>query len=300
MKLPRSLIALPVRWTTSLDATVTDDAGVGRSVTMIASGTLWTRTFLAPATGGTSQNTPKDLLRHIDAALNAAPAPGGQWSVTMTAAGRVRIAYSGSGTGAVTWGAAVAVGRALGFSGNLSIPTGTHVDGDTLPAFCWFPYSLDSDTGFRAEHSLLSAALHANGAVTAFDEGTQLVTRTFRARYAPATESVRTTRALYATPFYPPSDEPTRWTAPSIVPEDCPEAWTVHETLSCAIGLRCAYALGDLQSLIAGSSTGYYEGAVDPESVRSRGDRAALSVAAYSSLVDVPSITLSMRTTGTR
>ena len=299
MKLPRSLIALPVRWTTSLDATVDDASGLGPR-TLIPSGTTWTRTFLAPSTGGTSEDSPTDLLRFVESSLNLGGPPVG-WSVTLSDTGRVRIEYLDVGTGEIVWGAAAAVGLALGFTSDVGpMAFGAPQYGDTLPAFCWFPYSLDGDTGFRAEHSLLSAALHANGAVTAFDEGTQLVTRTFRARFAPATESVRTTRALYATPFYPPSDEPTRWTAPSIAPEDCPEAWTVHETLSCAIGLRCAYALGDLQSLIAGSSTGYYEGAVDPESVRSRGDRAALSVAAYSSLVDVPSITLSMRTTGTR
>lgn len=298
MKLPRSLIALPVKWTTSLAAFVDDSAGLGPR-TLIPSGTTWTRTFLAPSTGGTSEDLPTDLLRLVESALNG----GGPsiWSVTLSDTGRVAFKYLDAGVGEITWGAAAALGRALGFTSNVGpIAAGTPQYGDTLPAFCWLPYSLDSDTGWRAEHSLLSAAMHANGAVTAFDEGTQLVTRTVRPRFAPASESVRTTRSLYATPFYPPADEPTRWTAPSIAPGSCPEAWTVHETLSCAIGLRCAYAIGDLQALIAGSSTDYYEGSIDPEGVRSRGDRAALSVPSFSSLVDVPTLTLSLRTTGSR
>lgn len=299
MKLPRSLIALPVKWTASLSATVDDAAGLGPR-TLIPSGTTWTRTFLAPSTGGTSEDSPTDLLRLVETALNLGGPPV-SWSVTLSDTGLVKIEYLDAGTGEIVWGAAAALGRALGFTSNVGpMALGAPQYGDTLPAFCWFPYSLEGDTGPRAEHSLLSAAMHANGSVTAFDEGTQLVTRTMRARYAPASESVRTTRGMYATPFYPPSNAPTRWTAPSIAPGSCPEAWTVHETLSCAIGLRCAYVIGDLQSLIAGSSTSYYEGAFDPESARSRNDRSALSVAAYSSLIDVPSFTLSLRTTGTR
>ena len=295
-KLPRTMIALPVRWTGAFNATVSDDVGAGRTVAVI-SGALWTRVFLAPSTGGTSETAPTDLLRHVEAQLNAG---GGSWAVTLRDTGRVRIAYNGSGTGSITWGASSAVRNALGITGNLSLPSGTYEDGDYLPAHCWYPYSLDNDSGFRAEHSLAVGAMLSSGQVVAYDEGVQLVDRAFRVRFAPASETVRSAKGWYSHPYWPPEDATTRRTAPTIASASTPVAWTVHETLSCALGLRVAYVIANLQDLIAATSSRYYVGAFGPDPLRSKTDRAALTIPAYTSLVDVPAQTLTLTTTETR
>lgn len=297
-KLPRNLIALPVRWASAaLNATVTDDVGAARTVAVKGAGVLWTRTFLAPTSGGSSESAPTDLLRYVQGQLNAG---GGSWTISMQDTGRVRIAYGGSGTGSITWGSSSPMRNALGFAGNVSLPSGTYDDSDYLPAFCWLLHTIDNDTGPRSEPSHLVGARHADGTVTAWSEGVTSLDRSFRARFCPSTETVRTAKGWYATPYFPPDDAPTRRTAPSATPEDCPTAWTVHETLSCAHGLRLAYSIGSLQDLIAGSTTRYDVGALDPESARTRDQRAALTVPAYTSLVDVPGVTLTWITTETR
>jgi len=297
-KLPRNMIALPVQWASAaLNATVTDDVGASRTVAVKGAGVLWTRTFLAPTSGGSSESAPTDLLRYVQAQLNAG---GGSWTISLRDTGRVRIAYGGSGTGSITWGSSSPVRNALGFAGNVSLPSGTYDDSDYLPAFCWFLHTIDNDSGYRPQHSMLVASRQSNGLVTAWDEGYQSLDRSFRARFCPATETVRTAKGWYATPYWPPDDAPTRKSVPSIDPASTPAAWTVHETLSCAPGLRLAYALGTLQDLIAGSTTRFDVGALDPDSIRGRADRAALAVPAYTSLIDVPSVTLTLATSETR
>lgn len=301
-KNPHSLFALPVRWTGGpFAANVTDSGGVLRSVNLIGSSTLWTRTYLAPSTGGTSETAPTDLLRYVEAALNAAPGSGTDWSISLTAAGLVSLYYGGSGTGAIVWTTSTAIRNALGFTGNVSIATGTSVTATRHPAFCWLPYSLEGDPGWQPEPSLLVSSKLSTGQEIVWSEGTQELERMMRARFCPATEAIRISRNVYGTPYYPPADEPTRWTVPSIVPTAVASTgWTVHETLSVAPGLRVAMALYDLQQLIANTSTRYTVGAILADSTRNRGDRAALTVPAYTSMVDVPSFAVSYTTSETR
>lgn len=289
-KLPRSLIALPVHWTVAQTGSY-DVGGGAVSVTFVAANN-WTRTFLAPNSGGTSEDSPRDLLRLVQAGLNA-PTPG-LWTVRLNSSGYVEIVYNGASpsTGTITFSTAIA--NALGFASTTVGPIAySGIATATMhPAFCWLPYSLSQDTGWRSSPSHLVAARRADGLVTAWDEGIQSVERTLRADYAPTNESARTSRSLYATPYWPPDNEPSRWSAPSIAPESCPAAWTVHETLSCSPGLRVAYVIGNLQDLIAGSSSAYYVGAFDPEPLQSAEQRAVLSVGNYSSLVSVPTVRL--------
>lgn len=301
-KLPKSLISLPVRWTGgALAATVTDNGGAARSVALIPSGTFWTRTFLAPNSGGTSESLPRDLLRYVQAQLNAAPAIGNPWTVELLTTGLVRITYGGAAPATITWAAAASVAYALGFDTGVSVSAGGSQTAAHHPAFCWLPYSLDSDPGWQAEPSLLVSARLSTGQEVVWSEGTQSLSRSMRARFAPTSEAVRVSRAVYGTPYWPPADEPTRLTAPSIVPESCPSTgWTIHETLSLAPGLRAAFALYDLQALIAGSSTRYDVGAILADSVRSGADRSVLSVPSWTTLVDVPSFALSKTTSETR
>lgn len=296
-KNPCSMIALPVKWTTSRSATVTDSAGVGRTATLIPSGTLWTRTFLAPATGGTI-DAPVDLIRTVETALNATP---GLWSLALRDTGRVRITYTGAGTGSIVWGLATSVGRVLGFSTDIGpLASGASVDAGMMPAFCWFPYTLDTDEGFRSAPTMMVGAPLGNGLEVVWNEGTQRLTRTLRARFAPTSEAKRVEKGLNATPFWPPMDAPERYTRPSIVPENCPNGWTVHETLSCAPGLRIGYSLYELPELIAGSTDRYIVGGITKDSVAAAQNRAALSIGSYTILVDVPSVEFTFSTTETR
>lgn len=284
------MLAFAVKWTTgALNATVTDNGGTGRTVALIPSGTFWTRTFLAPNSGGTSEALPRDLLRYVQAQLNASPATGNPWTVALDPTGLVKITYGGASAASITWSGAVAVGRALGFDTNISVSAGGTQTAAHHPAFCWLPHTLE-DGEKQPEPSILTASLRADGFVDAWDEGVQLVQRTIRARFCPATESVRIARSLYGTPYWPPADEPTRRTRPTAAPASAPATgWTVHEWLSTCVGRRVAYALYDLPDLIAGTSSAYTIGAVVPESLRNRTNRAALTIPAYTSLVDVPS-----------
>lgn len=301
-KNPHSLFSLPVKWTGGpYAANVTDGGGTLRAVNLIPSGTLWTRTYLAPTSGGTSETSPTDLLRYVEARLNAAPGTGSEWSVSLTAAGLIQIAYSGSGTGDIFWTTSTAVRNALGFTGNLSLASGASALATHHPAFCWLPYSLEGDPGWQPEPSMLVSSKLSTGQEVVWSEGTQELERAMRARFCPSTEAVRIARGVYGTPYYPPADEPTRWTLPSIVPSAvAASGWTVHETLSVAPGLRTAMALYDLQSLIANSTSRYTVGAILADSTRNRGDRAVLTIPAYTSMIDVPAFAVSYTTSETR
>lgn len=292
-KNPRSMLAFAVKWTTGvLNATVTDNGGAARTVALIPAGTFWTRTFLAPNTGGTSEALPRDLLRYVQGQLNAAPAVGNPWTVVLDATGLVKITYGGAAPATITWGGAVAVGRALGFDVDISVGAGGTQTAAHHPAFCWLPHTLE-DSAQQPEPSVLTASLRADGFVDAWDEGVQLVQRTIRARFCPSTESVRISRSLYGTPYWPPTNEPTRWTTPTAAPASAPATgWTVHEWLSVCVGRRVAYALYDLPDLISGGSSAYLIGAVAPDSLRNRSERAALTIPSYTSLVDVPTFAL--------
>lgn len=300
-KNPHSMFALPVQWTAGpYAATVTDGGGSGRTVNLIPATALWTRTYLAPSTGGTSETSPTDLLRYVAARLNASPGLN-EWTVTLNASGLVEIGYSGSGTGQISWSSSTAVRNALGFTGTVTLSTNTIATATHHPAFCWLPYSLEGDPGWQPEPSLLVSSKLSTGQEVVWSEGTQELERAMRARFCPATEAIRISRNVYGTPYYPPADEPTRWTAPSIVPTAVASTgWTVHETLSVAPGLRVAMALYDLQQLIANTASRYTVGAILADSVRNRGDRATLTVPAYTSMVDVPSFAVSYTTSETR
>lgn len=287
-KLPRHLIAAPVQWTTAQTGSYTTSSGT-QAVTFVASG-KWTRTWLAPNTGGTSEAAPTDLLRLVQAGLNAVTP--GLWFVRLNSSGYVEIEYGGIFTSTLTLSTAIA--KALGYSSTTPGPfaSGAIISATSHPAWCWLPYSLANDTGWRPSPTTLIAARHADGSVTAYDEGVQAIERAFRADYAPTSEAVRLSRSLLATPYWPPESEPSRWTTPTIRPEAVSDAWTVHESLSTFVGLRLAYTIGDLQALIAGTSTAYTVGYLDPESIRTVDQRAALSIPNYVSLVSVPGFTL--------
>lgn len=305
MKKPTTLISLPVRWTGgAFTVTVADNyVGATRPVTVIPSGTLWTRTYLAPTTGGTAEATPTDLLRYVQTQLNAATGGANPWTVALQDTGLVRISYGGAGAATITWGASTALRNALGFASNISVGAAgaTPQTAEHHPAFCWFIHTLDGDKGNQAEPSMLVGAMLSTGQEVVWTEGKQLVRRTARAKFTPSTEVVRAALSRYGTPYWPPEDEPTRWTDPTLVPESVASTgWTVHETLSVAPGTRLAYAPYTLQSLIAASTTRYHVGTIPSESVRAMTSRAELTIPSYTSLVDVPSFDLTMTTTETR
>lgn len=305
MKKPTSLIALAAKWTGgAFTVTVTDSAGAGRTVTAIPSGTLWTRVYLAPTTGGTAEATPTDLLRYVQTQLNAIHSPATPWTVALQDTGLVRISYGGAGAATITWGASTALRNALGFASNISVGAAgaSPQTAEHHPAFCWFIHTLEADKGNQAEPSMMVSAMTQTGQEIVWSEGKQFIKRSARAKYCPTTEAVRLALApRYGTPYWPPEDEPTRYTDPSLVPESVASTgWTVHETLSVAPGTRLAYAPYTLQALIAGSTTRYHVGAIPADSVRSMSNRAELSVPSWTSLVDVPSFELTLTTTETR
>lgn len=299
-KLPRTMFALPVKWTGGpRNATVADNHGT-RSVAVIPTGTFWTRTFLAPNSGGTSEALPRDLIRYVQTQLNAATGGANPWTVAMLNTGFIRISYAGASASTITWGAAAAVGLALGFSGNISVAGGGSQTATMLPAWVWFPYNLEGDPGDQPSPALAVGATLANGQEAVWDEGLQLIGRTARARFCPIDEAKRAALGWSATPYWPPESEFSRKTTPTLVPESCPSAWTVHEFLSCAPGRRLAFTLYDLQQLIAGATTRHRIGAITLESLSQPQNRAQLTVASWLSYVDVPSFKINTTTTETR
>lgn len=288
-----TMLAMPFQLTQSYTATLTDASHAGTSIVFNPSGSVWYRTFLATTSGtGADDTVPKELLAYVQGVL------AGLWTVKLTAAGKVAITYTGSGTGTINWGtggaSAQAIARELGFTGNVGpLVKDATATATNAPRHCILAWARLDDAGWSASHAHFAASVTGTGRVDALFSRYQLVRRSFGFRFLPRTPADATALGATATPYWPNDVADTQWLTPSTSPTTNALQWSAHELLSTGYGVALGVTLGDLQALIAGTlSPALYDAAyLDPET---RKGKAQHSTATFKGRVDRPGVVLNL------
>lgn len=291
MSNPTAMMAQVLVLTGELSVQV-QDAHSTRTVTLVAGGsTEYARNFLADrSAAGTSSSVPYDLLDALEDLFNTAPGAT-YWTVRLDPTGAVRITYAhGSGTGKVNWSAGTGgttirnlLGHTGSDTGSLS-PAGS-ILGAYAPAGTIVATAADeSDNGWQARPVSVAAATTAGGTTYAIDDGSRTDRRSFRLRLLPYTATEQTS-GEYLTPAFPldVAGSSSRWKSPSTTYYTGAYANSAHEFVAAchrATG-ELGICIGELQTLIAGSTTDFDVGSLTAETVRVEEDLFPLSVAGF-------------------
>lgn len=265
------------------------DAHSTRTVTLVAGGsTEYARAFLADRTAaGTSSSVPYDLLDAFEDLLNTAPAAT-YWTVRLDPTGAVRITYAhGSGTGKVNWSAGTGGTTIRNLLGHTGADTGSlNPAGSILGAYAPAGTIVasaadDSDGGWQPRPVSVASATTAGGTTYAIDAGSRTDRRSIRLRLLPYT-STEQTSGEYLTPAFPPdvAASSSRWKSPSTTYYTGAYANSAHELVAAchrATG-ELGLCIGELQTLIAGTTTDFDTGSLMSSSVRVEEDLFPLSV----------------------
>lgn len=268
---PSVMLAQVVTLTGAITLSVADSFST-RTITVVAGGsTSYARVFLADGTAtGTTPSTPLDLLRTLETLLNAAPAAT-LWLVRLDPTGAVRITYQGTGTGTVTW-VGTSLRNLLGFTGNLSIAAAGSSLATYAPGGCLIaPCATESDTGWQPIATGVAAGETQTGAVVALDSTYRKLSRKIQLRFLPATPAEQASGERL-TPALPADSvaNSARYTAPTSL-SYFEVGYSAHEFIATAhrtAGAPAAFALGDLQELIAASSTTFDVGYLSAATLR--------------------------------
>lgn len=149
-QLPRHALARSYVLTDTLDATVTDNGGVNRSVTVANTG-QYVRAYIAENGGGTTTDDPLELFATAGAALSSLSG-GGTWAVTMRPDGRTRVMWTGLGNGEISAGPLLA---ALGFTATTGVIASGASATSTYPALGLLLWAYgEQDTGWLPEQAI--------------------------------------------------------------------------------------------------------------------------------------------------
>lgn len=251
-----SAICQVLTLTTKYDLTVTDSAGVGRTVTLGTNltPTYW-RTFLAssatPTTPSTTITSPKSLIAHLQAQLNAAIGST-KWLVTMSATGSVQIQWTGATNPAtITWDAGNVIRNALGFTAGVSLAPNATATATYHPTHTIYSVSRRDDTGWIIVPQRRAVAELPNGTVFGWQDGTQRRRRSFTLGFHPYDWSTRSAAGANGTPLWGDSS---RETSPSITAGVVPP-WSLSDFFATCLGYRCGAALGTYQTVLTGATT---------------------------------------------
>ena len=258
-----SLFAQTFQTSASLDVKASDSFSSLRTISVAAA---YYRLFLAGSAWTGTATQPKDLLRTFQAALNLGVG-GTFWTVTLTAAGLVRITYAG-GTGAasITWSSA-ALRNLLGFTGGTATfaAPGAFADGALQPLFCAFSHNARRGSTGRV-HVPRKVALATT------DDGRQYGRAARRAGMkvivdlathptdtAAKTALNATATVTQATVVWP--DDDARIQLPVNAPADTLAGpWSLVDFFNTVPGsASVGVALGTLPALVAGSSTAFWD-----------------------------------------
>lgn len=277
-QLPTTVIQQPFSWSTSYDLTVTDDQGIGRTVTLgTLSTTTWWRTFLAsaasPSTPSTDQAAPKRLLDHIAARLNA----GGPdiWVLNVNTDGLVVFNYSGVVRAGTIVFPSDDVRAPLGHVANVACAMGGTSTAPYLPAHSVQFLNLTATDGWTRTPGFVAAARRPGGTVYGWSDRRTGRRKVFATQFIPFDWTKRTTLGAAASPMWP--NDTTRYTQPSSA-AGVSLPWSVHDFLSTCLGQRCGALLGTFQRVLTGSVTTYDVISVDPDTLQ-RSDVQKIEVA---------------------
>lgn len=246
--------------------TVTDQYRTGATVNINPSHTSWFKIFLAPTTDATAsdaltEDTAKDLLRHINAKINDGLAST-CWEFSLLSSTLVQIKYLGTGLGSITWGSTT-LRSLLGYNTNTgNLGTNAVAWGAFPPTHCIFSSGRSRDTGWIEAAEQTAGARLPSGKVYGWNAPNQGFLRRLTTEYHPYDHTVKVSAEIdsLSTPMFP---DKSRWASLSTAVDVAPP-WSVVEDLKSRFR-RLSVTIGNFQTLIAGTSTLYDECQWHPE-----------------------------------
>jgi hypothetical protein len=212
----RSAFAQPIQLTASRTWTLTDQAGVGRTVTFGAgastSAPIWARHFFVePAGTGSSETDLIGFSDYVESCLNTGIGGPPVWHVTPTVDGFFQFRYSGTGTASVTVIDSV-IAPILGVEttfGGLTNGGATYT-GTKHPTHILYAASRIDDTDWVPQPPTIGGVESDDGDVDTLSSGITGAEREFMFRAHPRNWAIRGARGAAISPMY--SDE-TVWTS---------------------------------------------------------------------------------------
>lgn len=263
-----TLIFCPVSLDTSYTLTVTDDSGAGRSVTINPSGTNYYLAFVKPSGGtGASEQLPLSLSTHLSSRLNNGTGHS-YWSESPTAAGLVRLAYSGPTTGQITsWGSGNVIRTLLGFDTTVSIASGGTQTAAYIPPYTLAAIGRARSTGWDRRKPRAAYATTDDGRSYGWSDSVRQMCQTFDLIGHASTRTVRSSLGAAGTPLYP--DTASRYTTPpstAVTSSNVPALpWSVLDFVDSAIGHDLYAFLGTYQTALTGGTTTMDRVQLDPD-----------------------------------
>jgi len=262
--------------------------GVSKDVNSSSSAQVyWYRPVLAASSGaGASTNDPKSFFAHFASLLGA----GFVFSYP-TSTGKFTLGWSGMGTATVVWGSGKGriIRDLLGFTGDLSIPTGTTVTSTYVPAYRLCIVERRNDTYWTMMGTGNAYAESDNGEVAGANGRRVKMRRLFTLGMHP-THPSSSTAAIPSTPVLSNLDgaDSGRLLDPgeNLETTSPPAPFTVHAFWCAARGRRLAAALGTFPQLVSGSIAIFDEVFLDAKTCN-EGPRISLREARWSELMDV-------------
>jgi len=275
-------------------ATVTDATGTNPHD---FGGGLHYRIFAAQTSGGAGTLTnPHELLYEIAQAFGPL-----LWTVTLRPSGVVRIQYDGAGTASVVWNSSV-LRNILGFSGTLSIPSGTYVEGGYLPTHTIFATAAH-DSGWIDEPARFSSARMPSGVVYGWSDSRSGMTRKLDLRLLPKDNAARAALiALDAStaPGSPACGLTSRRINPGAAEPGQAPPWGAVESIATGGGKSFGAMLGTFDACVHTPSGATFEHVYLTPACVSAPSHLALSVDGWDARRDLTGVELSLYAEETR
>ena len=269
-------------------ATIVDQDGTRTNVNLNGGGTTeyFYRTKLCAAGGGTQAN-PWEFLALMQTMIRGAQT---RWTVTMLSSGKVQIAYTGSGTGTITWGASCSVDQLLGFTSHISIAGSGTQTAEYHPSHMVYAIAA-KDGGWQNTTGRFAGHRMPDGTVYGWQDGLSGKRRDVTLMLCPRDDTARTaieaaqSGVVCGTPLFGLAS---RILSPATGEPGQLSPWGINDTLATAGGKLCGWT-DDFQALISSPSTcdAVY---LEPEALKAG---SSLSVPGYDLLRDVGPLGLS-------
>lgn len=255
--LPNSLIAQTIHIPSNLTFSVKDqyNPSSARTVTLYAA---YYRIGCAAngdatASGATSELTAAELLNALTQRMNAGIATN-VWSWGWTTTGRVKLTYSGTGTGEISaWDSGEVIKNLLGFTGLTgSISSGQSATATYQPTHCVFLVGRDLVAPYEHQRQNVAAVQTRGGRVVAAFGGKRPLVVAFDSSLHPTTAAYQSSLALWSTPVEPDRDPVTVSDAAGVT-----APWSMLDFMGASWGHALGMLSGTFQDEVAGTATKY-------------------------------------------
>lgn len=260
MMLPTTLLAQTVKLTVKATLTVKDQHGASRSIDINpADAERYFRISAcaqgdATASAATTEETAAEFLHHVQTRLNNGVSA--VWVVSLQTDGFVKIQYTGTGLGQITWDSGNTVRNILGFTGSATSNLGTnaYTVGSYQPGHVLFVVGRSTESHWRTNAAHITAFETRGGIVDAVIGGSSVEELSFDSELHPTNTTYQSSLAVYSTPIDTTgrNSRTVNLDAGGLAPP-----WSAKDFFNVARGSVIGALIGTFQTRLTGSTTTY-------------------------------------------